>query len=224
MVGDKNRPKRAVWQDVIPSTVAKKPTRKNRREITLVLPSLPKLKVVKKIKTKLNTRRRKVVAVVVLAIIFVAVMSWYFLFERTNVISKDIPSTKITLAKGTPTYDTILPDGKSSNDLGGWTRVSPPTSNAVYAYVDKIVTVQVDVSEQPLPDAFKNNVEAQVQQIAEAQGAGEKITLGTITVHIGTYDGGLQRAIFSKDNLLILITSSNTISNDQWATYVNSLN
>jgi len=220
--GNQNR--RVAWQDVRPLTEIKKPTDKKRLEITLVLPSLPKLKVVKKIKTKLNTRRRKVVAIVILCIIFAAIMSWYFLFGHNNMTSKNTPSAKITLAKGTPNFDTILPDGKSSNDVGGWTRVSPPTSNAVYAYVDKIGTIQISVSEQPLPDNFKTNSENQIQQLAEAQGASEKITLGSVTIHIGTYDGGLQRAIFTKDNLLVLITSNNTVSNNQWASYVNSLN
>ncbi|MDB5167066.1 MAG: hypothetical protein JWN26_211 [Candidatus Saccharibacteria bacterium] len=223
MAGEKNRPKGMVWQDVRPSVVAKNPNTKKRRQIVFVLPSLPKIKIPKKIKARLNTRRRRIVAVIILALIFAAVLSWYFLFER-NHAPKYIPSAKITLTKGTPNYTTILPDGKSSSELGGWTRVSPPTSNAVYAYVDKIGKVQVDVSEQPLPDGFKNNIEAQVQQIAEAEGASEKITVGAITVHIGTYDKGTQRAIFSKNNLLLLITSASTISNNDWATYINTLN
>lgn len=223
MSGKKNRPKRVMWQDVTPHTITALPTTKKRREIILVLPPLPKIKIPQKLKTSLNTRRRRVVASIILSVIFVAAMSWYFLFER-NHATKYIPNVKVTLVKGTPNYATILPIGKSSSDLGGWTRVSPPTSNPVYAYVDKIGTIQVNVSEQPLPDAFKNNVESEIQQVAQAQGATEKITLGAITIHIGTYDKNTQRAIFSKNNLLILITSNNMLSNNQWAAYVTSLN
>lgn len=218
-----NQNKRVLWQDVTPAVATDKPNKKNRREITFVLPLLPKIRIPKKIKANLNTRRRRVIAVIIIAVLFVASISGYLVFEHNRAASS-IPGSKITLPKGTPTYSTILPSGKSSTELGGWTRISPPTSNAVYAYVDKIGTVQISVSEQPLPDSFKNNIEIQVQQLAEAQGASEKITVGALTVHLGTYDKNTQRAIFSKNNLLILITSTGTITNNDWANYINSLN
>ncbi len=127
------------------------------------------------------------------------------------------------LVKGTPKYATVLPAGKNIRALGGWTRVSPPNRDPVFAYVDKIGGVQIDVSEQPLPANFRNETDKHVTQLAQEFGANEKLTAGGTTAYLGTSAKGPQSVILSKNDLLILVKSTSPIPNDQWTAYLASL-
>lgn len=228
--------KQNIWQDIVPASVLPrsvqptKKTAKRRHEIVIVFPTLPKLHIPKKIHHLLfSTRRRKIIAGVILLLLLVA--GFIFLIISTHNPSDSNADGSATdgqsrpkLVSGTPDYSTLLPSGKTIDQLGGWTRVSPPNSSAVFTYVDKVGTTQLNVSEQPLPDAFKDAPSKQVEALATSFSANEKITVGSTIVHIGTYGKDAQRIIFTKKNLLILITASSVMTTNQWATYINSLN
>jgi hypothetical protein len=124
----------------------------------------------------------------------------------------------------TPTYQTILPTGKTIAQLGGWTKISPPDGTAVYAYADKIGKISVSVSEQPIPDSFNNDVDGSVANLAASYSATDNLTAGDTKVYIGTNADGPQSTIFVKDNLLVLIKSQQKIPDASWTTYINSLN
>lgn len=123
----------------------------------------------------------------------------------------------------TPKFATILPAGKSIKDFGGWTRVSPPDREPVFAYVDKIGNIPINVSQQPLPEELKEDTEEDISRLAVDFHAEEKLTVGNTIVHIGTSVKGPQSVIFTKKDLLILIKSAVKIENDRWATYISSL-
>lgn len=127
------------------------------------------------------------------------------------------------LEKGTPEYRTVLPAGKSILQLGGWTRVSPPDTDAVYAYVDTLAGVPISVSQQPLPRDFKRNPDKSVNELAKAYTATDTLKAGDTTVYIGTSTRGPQSVIFSREDLLILIKSDAPIAADNWTGYINSL-
>lgn len=129
----------------------------------------------------------------------------------------------VVLTKGKPNYDTILPQGKTANTLGGWTRISPPGRNPVYAFVDNLSTVQITVSEQPLPPNFKEDTNASIKQLAEGFGATAKFSAGDTPFYIGTAAQGTQSVILAKNNLLILIKSVAPIPDNQWITYITNL-
>lgn len=136
------------------------------------------------------------------------------------------PSPTATVKRNvkSPDYSTILPAGKTIQELGGWNAISRPNQeNPAYVYIDKIGQVQISVDEQPLPANFQNNTASKVAQVAQNFNAGEKITAGSMTIYIATSSSGQQSVIFSKDNLLVLIKSAGTVSTSQWAAYVNSL-
>jgi hypothetical protein len=139
--------------------------------------------------------------------------------EKTTPINHQTPQ----LTKGTPNFQTIIPAGKNILTLGGWTRISPPNKNPVYAYVDRVANIRLDVSEQPLPSNFQNNTAQQVAILAQNFGATAKITVNGMTIYIGTAATYQQSVIFYEDNLLILIKSAAELTNDQWAAYINSL-
>lgn len=128
------------------------------------------------------------------------------------------------LPKGTPPYATILPAGKTIQQLGGWYRVSPPNANPVYTYADKIGSTTVDVSEQPLPASFTSDPASSVEKLATSFNATNKFTAGNNTeVFVAETSANSQSAILVKNGLLVLIKASGLLSNNQWATYVSSL-
>jgi|APMI01.1.fsa_nt_gi hypothetical protein len=127
------------------------------------------------------------------------------------------------LEKGTPSYITYLPKGKTIEQLGGWTRVSPSSSNPVYAYTDTIGAIQLIVSQQAMPDSFKDDPEDQLKELAQNYGANEHITVNNRTVYVGTSSKGPQSLLFFIDKTLLLIKSSTKLSNDQWVAYIAAL-
>ncbi|MDN5275384.1 MAG: hypothetical protein JWN33_33 [Candidatus Saccharibacteria bacterium] len=176
----------------------------------------------------LRHRRRSFAITTILVVVSVSAIGWLiFSSKQSAVVSAEDPtslhSLTGSLTKGTPEYDTVLPAGKSIESLGGWTRVSPPERNPVFAYADLIGEAHITVSQQPLPPDFENDTAVQVQQLAMGYKANQKITVNNETVYIGTSSNGPQSVIFTKDKLLILIKSNMVVSNDHWAAYVAAL-
>lgn len=127
------------------------------------------------------------------------------------------------LEEGTPEYSTVLPTNKNIESMGGWTKVSPAGSEPVYAYIDKIGEVQINVSQQPLPDEFKTETADQIEELAKSFDANEVVIIDNIVVYIGTSAKGPQSVIFAKNNLLILIKSTSSISKNKWIEYIKLL-
>ncbi len=127
------------------------------------------------------------------------------------------------LTKGTPTYTTLIPKGKKIEALGGWTRVSPPNRAPVYAYVDKIGNVPINVSQQQLPKDFMDHTAEKVDQLAHAYAAETKLDVGDAIAYIGTSAKGPQSVIIVKNRVLILIKASASIPNSEWQNYIQSL-
>ena len=127
------------------------------------------------------------------------------------------------LQKGTPDYDTVLPEGKSIKDYGGWTRVSPPNRDPVFAYADKIGAIPINVSQQPLPKDFADQPDQQIQQFAAGYAANKKLNVNGATAYIGTSAKGPQSVIVVKGDLLILIKASAAVPDSEWEQYIQSL-
>lgn len=160
----------------------------------------------------------------VCAIALVSMTSNYLRSSQDTTQATDIPrSSAPQLTRGTPDYDTVLPAGKSIEQLGGWTRISPPDRNPVFAYVDKIGNSPINVSQQPLPKDMEADSAKGLEELAQNFKANQKITVGTTTVYIGTSAEGPQSVIFNKNDLLILIKSTVPVESNDWAEYINSL-
>lgn len=197
-------------------------------EVKLTVPKIGWLE--KFVKKLVRLFRKKWVRIGVVIIVLVAV-SAVVRFALPNTRDSERPveedqqpvvSEQDRTAK-VPFYETLLPAGKTIEQLGGWTRVSPPDRNAVFAYTDSIDNNRIVISQQPLPEDFKEDTEAQVEALAKGYKATEKITVSGLIVHIAKSAKGPQSIVFAKKGLLVLIRSSVTISNDQWIGYINSL-
>lgn len=122
-----------------------------------------------------------------------------------------------------PAYQTVLPIGKSIDQLGGWSRVSPPDSDAVHAFSDTIENISVTVSQQQLPQAFQVDTDAKVAELAKNYNATNILEESGSKIYIGNSAKGPQSVILTKKSLLILIKSQQKISDAAWIAYVASL-
>lgn len=127
------------------------------------------------------------------------------------------------LQKGTPDYTTVTPKGTSIDSIGGWTRVSPPDRNPVFAFVQTLGDSTISVSQQPLPDNLKVDSEQALSALAKDFRANEMVMAGDIPVYIETKNNGAQSVLFIKKDLLILIKSSRNVTNATWISYITSL-
>lgn len=125
---------------------------------------------------------------------------------------------------GTPNFTTLLPAGKTIQQLGGWVRISPPDKDPVYTYVDTVGNVHINVSEQPLPDNLKSDTANKVAQLAQSSNATDKfVAAGNTPVYVASGGTGEQSVIFTKNQLLVLIKSNKPLTNNDWSAYISSL-
>lgn len=166
-----------------------------------------------------------IVALVLLGILVYRVSHLIPTAPKTQHNSQQKPdmSRPGTLSKGSPTFDTILPGDKSIKQLGGWTRVSPPDRDPVFAYADKIDNIPIIVSQQELPKDFDDDTAAQMSNLASNYYANRSVQAGDTKVYIGTSAKGPQSVIFTKSHLLVLIKAQASVPDDAWKTYVSSL-
>jgi len=160
-------------------------------------------------------KRSLIIGGVILVVIVAAIITSIALSRQNQVRTEaDAP---------TPGYQTLLPSNTSIKQLGGWKRVSPEANAPVYAYVDTIDGIAISVSEQPIPDSFKPDVESHVANLAKSDSATNIVKSNDLTLYIGLSSKGPQSVYFTKNDLLILIKSEKQIKNEAWSTYASSL-
>ena len=178
--------------------------------VTLTLPitaiSMPK---------KITPKNKKLLFSVAILLVIVTIVGVSLLSQQRKNRSADMAQS--------PQYATILPSGKTIQQLGGWSRVSPQNSTPVYSYADTLESIVISVSQQPLPETFKSEPELQTSKLAESYSATTKFDASGTTIYLGTSASGPQSVIFTKNRLLVLIKSQNKISENAWKSYVQAL-
>jgi len=122
-----------------------------------------------------------------------------------------------------PNFKPVLPQGKSIESLGGWQKLTTPSGDTFYVYLDTVNGVTVNVSQQLLPGKFKDDVTNKMTDLARAYNANTKLDVDGTRVYIGTSAKGPQSVLFTKNGLLILMKSWATIPDAEWTTYIKSL-
>jgi hypothetical protein len=172
----------------------------------------------------LFSTKRSIIATCIAAVILISVSVAASSVHQQNLAKKASASGDQHKILENLEYQTVLPDNKSIDSLGGWKRVSPPNTDAVYAYIDAIDGIAISVSQQPLPASFKDDSDGQVAELAKKFDATDKLTAGDTKVYYGTSAKGPQSVIFTKNGLLILMKSQAKIDPNSWAKYIKSLN
>ena len=132
-------------------------------------------------------------------------------------------SSQAEVGSNKPNFSTLLPSGKTIEQLGGWQKLTTPNSDVFYVYVDEVSGVSVNVSQQQLPGKFKGDLTNKMTEMARAYNASVKLNADGTTVYVGTSAKGPQSVLFAKNEVLVLIKSWATIEDGDWITYINSL-
>ncbi len=117
-------------------------------------------------------------------------------------------------------FDYSLPDG-NEYEVDGQVRFDP--EKQVVNFVDSIGGVDITISQQPIPEDFKEDTDAKVKKLAEGFSATKTIATANPTAYIGTSAKGPQTVIFAKKDLLVFMQSSKKIDDVDWASYVTNL-
>lgn len=178
-------------------------------------------------KTKVgNKKYSKWVLLTILLVCLGVVCTIKFLPVTTDESRQESPDpalkkTQGILTKQDPPFSTKTPRGESYD--GKWTRVSPPERNPVYAFSDSIDGIRIIVSQQPLPKELRDQTATSTKTLAAGYSATEKLSVSGAVTYIGTSAKGPQSVIMTKDNLLILVKSSQRIPNTAWEKYLSDL-
>lgn len=217
---------------------AQHPSEPKRRHSTHTIEikiEVPQFESVQKVKKQSLTTLQKLwqkrlfkLGLALMAVILTAALTVSILSNHTKnqTAANPIKNSDISEAEKkaqVPFFSTLLPAGKTIEALGGWQRASPSNSNASFAFSDLIGNNRIVVTQQPLPEDFKQDTEKQIDNLIGSTQSTEKITVNNLVVHIATSAKGPQSAIFAKSGLLVMIRSSVTLSNDEWIGYINSL-
>lgn len=116
-----------------------------------------------------------------------------------------------------PPFEPLYPAGESSNVLSAVTR-STPSAEVIYTYKDSVGEIEVEVTQQKVPDNFD------LEKAATDFQATSIIQVDDTKVYHGYSErGDTQSLIFIKDDKMVLIRSPRKLADDQWAAYVASL-
>jgi hypothetical protein len=120
-----------------------------------------------------------------------------------------------------PTFEYSLPTGVGHDVKSESVRYD--AQRKVVNFTDSIGGVTITISQQPLPDKFKENTDDEVKKLAESFSANEVLSTANPTAYLGTSAKGPQTVIFSKKGLLVFIQSTKEIDNHDWAEYITNL-
>lgn len=119
-----------------------------------------------------------------------------------------------------PDFAYSVPKGDETEASGA---VRYDADKKVVNFEDSIGGVNIVVSQQPLPEAFKDDTDNRVKKMAEDFAATEVISTSNPTAYLGNDIKGPQTVIFAKKDLLVFIQSAKKIDNHDWAEYITNL-
>ena len=122
-----------------------------------------------------------------------------------------------------PDFAILVPGSKKLQDLN-LKRVSPQGTAATFVYVDEVDRVQINVSQQELPERLKTNQDQELEKIAKDFQASNIIQIDEMKVYHGYSEkGNKQSLVFIKENSFVLIAALGKVSDDAWVGYITSL-
>lgn len=136
--------------------------------------------------------------------------------------SNDADPSGVLAETSEPEFNTVLPDGKAEETTSK--HISYDSKKRVASFTDLIANVQVTISQQPLPEEFKDDPDSKVAALARDFYATEVIETANPTAYLGTSEKGPQTVIFHKKDLLVFIQSVRPIDKPDWAEYITKLN
>ena len=166
---------------------------------------------------------RKVILITCGGILVAAGVSIGIVILTTSKSASQPTTTQKSDTSNTPPYTTLLPEGKSIDQLGGWHKLASPNGDIAYAYTDTINGVTISLSQQPLPDAFKADAATKLASLAKSDNATDSLDINGVSAYVGTSAKGPQSVYYTKNGLLILVKSEASLPDASWKKYLASL-
>lgn len=161
---------------------------------------------------------RQIVSVAIITVVGTLGIAGYVLYDQRDKTT-DQPAV-LSESTTKPDFEYTLPEGDQSS-VEGAVKFDP--QRKVVNYKDTVAGVAVTVSQQKMPDSFKDDSQEKVKKIAADFSATRALTTATPTAYIGDSIEGPQTVIFTKNDLLIFILSANKLDDKDWAEYVTKL-
>lgn len=162
------------------------------------------------------SKRSKIILIIAVSILLFGAIA-------ATVIALQPKQARPNAAQVTPDFTALVPKNVSIDEVGGWQKLTPPSGDTVYVYVDTVDGALLNVSQQRLPESFKASTASSVKEMAKAYNATVPLEVSGTTAYIGTSADGPQSVIFSKNEVLVLIKSDKKIQDSSWISYINSL-
>lgn len=160
-----------------------------------------------------NNRKRQIYVIV--GIVIVILVFGVLIIVKNNGSNDKKPqvagssSVKLSFTPLVAPGKTFVPDPEGKRDTG--------------SYADKIGLINIRVSEQPLPNSFKPDVEAKLAEFAKYNYYNQQLNVGNIKVYTGMSIKGVQSVVFTKNNILIFIRADQKVADKSLTDYINSL-
>lgn len=202
-----------------PVNVEKAKSQGSKVEVSVNL-SIPKVPLKKYARRYKSSTYAKIMSVII-AVILVNVIA-------VSVVKKNNSSNDVKGAVAgqdgkskSPDYKPLLPSGTAANTVSG--NFSYDSEKKVTSFSDKIGEEEVTISQQPLPQDFKDNPDGRVEIFAKNANFNELIQTKSGRAHIGTSIKGPQSVVFHREGLLVFLRSEKKILNTDWVRYIDSL-
>jgi hypothetical protein len=189
--------------------------------IHIALPKLKKPTLSKKLPKLPKNLTYKKAGIGASALVLVVAVGVIALQTRDSKGEKTGNTGVLGTASQKPTFEYSLPTGAGHEVKAESVRYD--AQRKVVNFTDSIGGVTITISQQPLPDKFKENTDEEVKKLAESFSANEVLSTANPTAYLGTSAKGPQTVIFSKKGLLVFIQSTKEIDNHDWAEYITNL-
>ncbi len=141
-----------------------------------------------------------------------------------STVDESVPRQDTLQSLRTTDFELLWPSGMNIDNTEV-VKVSPPQNDPVYAYISEFSGVELRISQQQIPSDFDGVVSQRVEEVARSFQATDKLQVDEVTVYHGFSDkfGGVQSLIFTKDDLLVFVSSPKSFSEIEWAGYISGL-
>jgi hypothetical protein len=190
-----------------PSVTASQP-KEVKVSLQLKLPKLPTLS--KKQKRWGMYGLAGILGLIAIVIVFHVISSGKA--KKTPVVAAGSPK---------PTFNYLLPAGKVEDTSSKAVKFDP--TKKVVSFTDIIEDTPVIVTQQPLPESFKDDPNGKVDKLAKDIYATQVISESNPKAYLGSNEKGIQTVVFQKNNELVFIIANRVIEKSSWAAYITKL-
>ncbi len=212
-------------------SVVKKKTATIKSKVNKTNKKTTKLKLNKAVLSRFNFKKKRTNVLGVLAFVFLA---GYIVIGSNNrgndspqslgassVAGSDGPAADDGKTDEKPTFAVLYPADKK--ELVAVTRKTP-NGQLLHTYKDTVEGIEVEVTQQELPESFKSAPNVELEKIAKNFQATDIIQIDEAFVYHGLDEKTRVQSLFTiKNDTLISIRSAEKLLDDTWAAYILSL-